>query len=172
MKYVGAKTTLLTAIALAVAGFSTTGWAHEVSAGQSLGASSALNVDVYTVSCFTSGADVPRRFVGSVQKTGAATNQMRISIGRVSTVATGASATTTTAAGNKSAFAQVAAVNGSTHVAVIGHSSAIANTYRAFLHCETPAVGALPAPDSAGIEAGTTIAGGTSAGGGSPIINQ
>ncbi len=172
MKHIRVKTSLLSAMALAVAGFSTSGWAHEVSAGQSLGSSSVLNVDVYTVSCYTSGGIVPQRFVGRVQKTGAATNQMRVSVGRVSTVGAGASATTTTAAGAISGWAQVPAINGSTHVAVIGHSTAVANTYRAFLHCENqPANGGLP-PESANIEAGTTISGGTPAGNGNPIINQ
>jgi len=172
MKHLSAKTTLLSAIAMAVAGFSTSGMAHEVSAGQSIGSSSVLNVDVYTVSCYTSGGIVPQRFVGRVKKTGAATNQMRVSVGRVSTVGAGASATTTTAAGAISGWAQVPAINGSTHVAVIGHSTAVANTYTAFLHCENqPANGGLP-PESAGIEAGTTISGGNSSGGGNPIINQ
>ena len=172
MKHVRVNTALVSAMVLAMAGLSSSGWAHEVSPGQSIGSSSVLNVDVYTVSCFTQAGAVPRRFVGSVKKTGAATNQMRISIGRVSTVGAGASATTSTAAGNQSVFAQVAAANGSTHVATIGHSSAVANTYTAFLHCETPAVGALPMPDTEGFEAGTTIAGGNSSGGGNPIINQ
>jgi len=163
----------LTAIVLAGACFSSISWGHEVDSGQSLGSSSILNVDVYSVTCFTSGGLVPKRFVGKVQKTGAeATASLRLSVGRVSTVATGASVTTATGAGAISGWAQVAAINGSTHVAVIGHDKAVANTYRAFLHCETPNPNVAPLPESAGIEAGTTIAGGTSAGGGKPIINQ
>jgi hypothetical protein len=172
MKNQKIKTTVLSALCLAAAGFSGISWGHTVSPGQSLGSTSILNADVYSVSCFTNDGLVPKRFVGQVTKTGAATNQMRISIGRLSTVATGASATTTTTAGSSSAFAQVAAVNGSQHIAVIGQSSAVANTYTADLRCETPAVGALPTPSSSGIEAGTTIAGGTLTGGGNPIINQ
>lgn len=174
MKHQRVKTTVMSAICLAAAGFSVIGFGHTVSPGQSLASSSILNVDVYTVSCFTEvgGNGAPQRFVGRVTKTGAATNQMRISIGRVSTVGAGASATTATTAGAASIFAQVPAVNGSTHVATIGHSSAIANTYTADLHCEARAVGALPAPNDPTIEAGTTISGGTSSGGGNPIINQ
>ncbi len=172
MKFNKFKSTALSALCLATVGFSGISWGHPVDAGQSLGAD-ALAVDVYSVSCYTSGASVPKRFVGQVTKSGAeATAKLRISVGRVSTVATGASSSTAASAGAASGWAQVAAINGSTHIAVIGHDKAVANTYTALLHCETPAVGALPLPDSAGIEAGTTISGGTSAGGGKPIINQ
>lgn len=147
-------------------------WAHEVSPGQSLGASSVSNVDVYTISCLTDTGLIPHRLVGSVQKIDGATNSMRVSIGRASAVGAGASATTTNAVGSRSAWAQVAATNGSTHVAVIGHSSAFLNHYTAFFNCEMPSVGALPPPDYPPIETGTTISGGLSAGRGVPVINQ
>lgn len=173
MKLTNFKTTVISSLCLVVVGFSGISWGHEVNPGQSLGSSSILNVDVYSVSCFTAAGLIPKRFVGKVQKTGAeATAALRVSVGRVSTVATGASASTTSAAGAASGWAQVAAINGSTHVAVISHDKAVANTYTAFLHCETPNPNVAPLPESAGIEAGTTIAGGNSSGGGAPIVNQ
>jgi hypothetical protein len=173
MKHPIFKTTAVSALCLAAAGFSGISWGHEVTAGQSLTSSSILNVDVYNISCYTSAGLVPQRLVGKVVKTGAeATAALRISVGRISTVGAGASASTTSAAGAASGWAQVPAINGSTHVAVIGHDKAVANTYTAFLHCETPVAGSAPAPETLGIEAGTTISGGTSAGGGLPIVNQ
>jgi hypothetical protein len=42
----------------------------------------------------------------------------------------------------------------------------------ACLHCETPVAGSATLPETPGIEAGTTISGGTSSGGGAPIVNQ
>jgi len=179
MKNQRTKTNLLTAIVLAGACFSGISWGHDVTSPQSIGSSSVLNVDVYTVLCNNNVAGGgnglnPQRIVGQVSKTATATaNSMRISLGRVGTAGTGVSqSTASTTAAASSAFAQLASANNVTHVAVIGHSTAIANSYTAKLHCESVAAGALPAPEAPGIETGTTISGGTISGGGQPVINQ
>jgi hypothetical protein len=177
MKHSIFKTTAVSALCLAAVGFSGISWGHTVDAGQSLGASSILNVDVYSVTCYTGGTSglPPLRIVGQATKNGAAeaTAKLRISLGEVSTVGTGASATSpAVTAGSATGWAKLAASNGKTYVAVIGHDKLVANPYTADLHCESVAVGNATAPGTASIESGTTIAGGTSSGGGAPIVNQ
>jgi hypothetical protein len=122
-----------------------------VDAGQALGASSILNVDVYSVTCCTGGTSglAPKRIVGQATKNGAAeaTAKLRISLGEVSTVSAGASSTSLTAnAGVSTGWAKLAASNGKTYVAVIGHDKAVANPYTADLHCESVLSTDLTAP--------------------------
>jgi hypothetical protein len=180
MKHVGVKTSLLSAFTLAAVGFTGVSFGHTVS-GRNLASSSVMNVEVFQVLCNNSAAGGgnglnPLRFVGRVNKAATATaNSMRISLGRVGTLGTGATASTaSTTAAASSAFAQLASGNNVTHVAVVGHSTAISNNFSADLHCESVAVGGLPAPNDPTVETGTTILGGTIGGGGSPapIINQ
>lgn len=167
MKHQLVKTTALSALCLAAAGFSGISWGHDVTGN--LAVTNVRNVDVYHVTCFDDGTGVPNRFVGAVTRT-SGTNSLRISISSVFAPAVGPLPKDTVGAA-KTAYAQITTgvFDGSEHIAVIGHSTAQSNNYTASLHCEDSTAGGINNPAA---DRGTLIWGGTPFGGGVAIINQ